>query len=305
MLHDLVVLHTTGALGALDDSAKGAWTHWGTCLRQVYFGDRSLVTESLQQGLANGQNGSGTPPQLKEGQEAYQYILEVICGLHSPMLGETEVLGQFRDMAIRSSEVSTEVNQKMKKFFLAWLSDAKVIRSKYLENLGAQSYGSLIRKMTKDHNKIHMLGGGQLAQEILPWLKHKEAQLLVRNPQKVVPLIEGFSHVKVAPLKEEVVSQAQVLVVAAPLSSQEIQNLLPGNTQIQMIIDLRGSSEADPLKLSQTQVYTLQKFFSEIDANQEKVLKKVKQAKQHIQQLTQDRWNGADVRPFGWDDICA
>src|SRR5262249_36514668 len=63
---------------------------WRTCLREVAFLDEPLTLTSHKPvtHVANGQR-------LEEG-PAYQLLLEILCGLQSPMIGETQVLGQFK-----------------------------------------------------------------------------------------------------------------------------------------------------------------------------------------------------------------
>src|SRR4051794_17953925 len=76
MIQDLRIVHRR-------KPAKFAPDHgplvWATCLRSLAFG--------------------GTPETGDEYYlqgEAYRFLLEVVCGLKSPIVGETEVFGQFK-----------------------------------------------------------------------------------------------------------------------------------------------------------------------------------------------------------------
>src|SRR6476646_7685883 len=60
---------------------------WRTCLREVTFADDAAYVEHA--GLDDG------PRPLVEG-DAYRLLLEILCGLQSPMLGETHVIGQLK-----------------------------------------------------------------------------------------------------------------------------------------------------------------------------------------------------------------
>ncbi|TAK16175.1 MAG: hypothetical protein EPO35_05870, partial [Acidobacteria bacterium] len=51
---------------------------WRTCLRDVTFVDEAHSADTLAE------------------EDAYALLLEVLCGLRSPMLGETQVMGQFK-----------------------------------------------------------------------------------------------------------------------------------------------------------------------------------------------------------------
>src|SRR5262249_28120143 len=56
---------------------------WRTCLREVVFLDRTDV-------------GPDVAPDVSVDGQAYGLLLEILCGLRSPMVGETEVMGQFK-----------------------------------------------------------------------------------------------------------------------------------------------------------------------------------------------------------------
>src|SRR5215216_7146041 len=59
---------------------------WQTCLRRIVFLHRNEPRTFADK--------PGT--QTYFGRDAYQFLLEVICGLHSPLVGENAVMGQFR-----------------------------------------------------------------------------------------------------------------------------------------------------------------------------------------------------------------
>src|SRR5687768_10476070 len=59
---------------------------WRTCLREVLF---SQAGDPLK-GTAGSSLGM-----LVEGR-AYRLLLEILCGLQSPMIGETQVVAQFK-----------------------------------------------------------------------------------------------------------------------------------------------------------------------------------------------------------------
>src|SRR5262245_7763142 len=104
---------------------------WRTCLREVTFWEHPNDVAVT----------SDDPRPLVEG-EAYRLLLEILCGLQSPMLGETQVLGQFKTFL-----TTLDADQ-------AWLSrlgqrllaDAREIRTEHLQGLGSRSYGSAVRR---------------------------------------------------------------------------------------------------------------------------------------------------------------
>jgi glutamyl-tRNA reductase len=68
---------------------------WQTCLRRILFlnaRDNHDILEAIEtEGLL--------PPivEVFRGEQAYGFLLEVICGLNSPIVGETAVMGQFKE----------------------------------------------------------------------------------------------------------------------------------------------------------------------------------------------------------------
>ena len=67
------------------DSPVGALPTWRTCLREVVFLDDAPAPPTAD-----------THDQLLTEGQAYRLLLEILCGLQSPMTGETQVLGQFK-----------------------------------------------------------------------------------------------------------------------------------------------------------------------------------------------------------------
>ena len=73
---------------------------WQTCLRRILFlhsNDNRAVIEAAEVGKV-------VQPTVEvfRGQEAYRFLLEVICGLNSPIVGETAVMGQFKEFSLQA-----------------------------------------------------------------------------------------------------------------------------------------------------------------------------------------------------------
>ncbi len=124
-------------------------------------------------------------------EEGYEFLLQVICGLKSKLLGENEIVGQFKDgfekfldQDIRNPCV-TQVLQKLFK-------DAKSIRTEYLKDIGQYSYAGVTKKLIKNRgneNRILIAGSGQLTEDLLKVLHRKfDLHLLARNKDKVTKL---------------------------------------------------------------------------------------------------------------------
>ncbi|HHQ13727.1 MAG TPA: hypothetical protein ENK16_01750 [Chromatiales bacterium] len=146
--------------GAAAVRTTGDWMTLRTCLRQLWM-------------------GVGHPPALATGadevyhaDDAYAFVLEVITGLHSPIAGETNVLGQFRRAwnHFRTS-APAEAVQALTATVENLLKDTAAIRRDYLQGIGGASWGSLLRKLLRAQHSEHILliGTGELARSIAPF----------------------------------------------------------------------------------------------------------------------------------------
>ncbi len=257
---------------------------WGTCLRSLAFthNPQSLSLSSEDE--------------LYSQQRAYGFLLEIVCGLHSPILGETEVFGQFKNFAqdwLKSDPKKAPLVQKI-------LSDAKLLRSRYLCNLGTQSYGSWIKRHLQA-GPLHILGAGQLVQEIFPHLQKRtpDITLHVREPLRSRVQIQNIERIAPGGF------QGGALIIAAPMLNSAVMNWL-GGTQPQQIFDLRDTSSSDPLQVAaDVKLYRLHDIFAEIERTKLRLHPIVDQVKQEIACLSERLASHALVRPQGWDDLCA
>ncbi|NJL24223.1 MAG: hypothetical protein HC902_02935 [Calothrix sp. SM1_5_4] len=217
--------------------------------------------------------------------------MRLVCGLHSPILGETEVFGQFKIFA--QSWIEREARRAS--LVQRVLGDAKTLRTRYLSGLGTQSYGSWLRK-NLTAKKVHVLGAGHLTKEILPYLeKQAEVVLHVRNPGKV----EFFDRVRA--LHEEAFDHG-ALVIAAPMSRTEIEAWLKAHPC--QIFDLRDNSSEDAV-CSPAPRYALKDIFSQIERTKARLIPVVNEIKEEIVSRSEKLAGHAQVRPQGWDDLCA
>lgn len=293
MLDRLILFHSPESrpLEFLNaETAPGSWVSWSTCLRSILIGEAESLPELKP---------THGKVETYRGVEAYRFCLEVVCGLHSPLVGETEVMGQFKEVAKKSPF--------LKSLFQSILTDAKTIRRHHLKDLGSQSYGSLARKFLKQSRSIHMIGAGHLAEELLPWMKDFESvEIFCRNPEKRKALLARHPQAKLLSLEDEEHSHADgnALILAAPMKAAEILSWMKRHGHVfDCLLDLRGEAEIDPIDAPN--VVHLGDFFSEVKKNKEVIHSRVELAIHEIQKLSETRFRTADHRPFGWDDICA
>ncbi len=266
---------------------KGFW-HMATCLRSIVISDQAKRPAALKE------------HELMEGEEAYEFLLRIICGLDSPLLGETEVLGQFKDFFKRHEQ---DFSGPLRETLSGLNRDAKKIRAKYLQNLGCTSYGSLLRKKMKGQRvPLTLVGAGSLAQDILPWFAKSEnsVHLFTRTPQKYQNLQEqhnvelfGYDNLKN-------IQTGGILVIAAPVEALWVEKNFDLSAFVH-IYDLRGESKKD--SLSGTHVTGLHCLFESIEKNRrqaesikERAISAIKEQANHLKLVERPR-------PFGWDDL--
>jgi glutamyl-tRNA reductase len=284
MIDDLVVVN----LRPNGPEAPTAFTNlqWQTCLRRIVFLHRAELT-LLPAGLNF---------EAYCGRDVYQFLLEVICGLHSPLLGENAVMGQFRKFRTSAQLPNTVWGRFLRTLTTDLLVDARLVRHHHLQGFGSQSYGSLIRRYLKGRSSVAVLGAGNLAREILPWLT--DVRVFYRNVHHLGDLQDKHPH-----LQLEQFSMADAgwhgngssLVIAAPLDAAEIYKWLAlQNVTFSTILDLRGNADADPIP-SQT-VISLSELLTSLQDERKRIERHVIAAQKEIELLTWQRFSERDSK---------
>ncbi len=297
MLDEFVLLHTKKA-GAPNPQTWQGGVQWQTCLRQVVLLNRQEMSACERNKM-----------EVYQAERAYSFLLEIVCGLHSPLLGETEVMGQYREFCSRADFPADNWGQFLRQLSNDLLGDAKRIRQKYLQNLGSQSYGSLTRHIFKNFSHVTLIGTGQFAEELLPWLtKQFQVRLCYRNQARALELQQRFPQITLLDLadtsSESEWDQAG-LVIAAPVTAEVLEAWVQaGNRQFAKTLDLRGESANDPL-LIDSELIDLASFFAMLQQDKQRIEQRVNAARSAIAHLAQRQVQQFYCRPFGWEDLCA
>lgn len=275
---------------------------WSTCLRQLLF--------VLPKGLAEIEDQLVADDEIKRGQDAYQFSLEVCCGLHSPIFGETEVFGQFREFFLKLPNIDP-LRRFLRGFAEQVITDTKQVRQEHLLNLGAQSYGSLLRKTCAEAQTIGIIGAGQLAEEILPWFQGKaKLHVICRRRDQGEELKKTFANVTLHDFDSQL-PKFDALVVAAPIPSSFFRPWFANHGLPATFVDLRGEAEIDPLFATPPvcRFLGLSDLFASMENQRKSQDGRALQAKKQITTLTQRHFertgSKSEHRPFGWDDVCA
>jgi hypothetical protein len=189
-LNSLCVIHRHKAAGPLAPSLhspdavslSGAF-YLDTCQRTLWVTTRDEFESA--RALAD-----WSAYEIFTGVAAYSFLLRVATGLESQVVGETDVFGQLKE-AWR--KVSLELNEDVDFYIQKIFEDTKEIRSRYLQHLGGVSYGTLVRKFLqtkKNADPTLLVGAGQLAQSVGPFLLEQEVWIINRSIDKAYALAE-------------------------------------------------------------------------------------------------------------------
>ena len=186
-LAQLQVLHLDGGALKLAPAdlalARGGHHAWviDTCQRTVIVAlgrnARAQMAERLPMASA---------AQAMSGAEAYAFLLRFACGLESRMAGETEVFGQIKESWRDLSASPGALSRQLEGVVQALFQDTKEIRATHLSKLGSASYGSQVRRLlgAASTGPTLLVGAGQLAKAVAPWLETGELWLWNRSADK-------------------------------------------------------------------------------------------------------------------------
>lgn len=136
--------------------------------------------------------------ELVTGSEAYLFLLETICGLKSKLIGENEIVGQFKE-AYQIYSATTLRDTKLLLVLEKLFKDAKDIRTQYLIGISQKTYASLTRKhfiSKAKANHIIVVGSGALAEDLINQFKKKaKVSICARNEvrAKELAIAHGLS----------------------------------------------------------------------------------------------------------------
>jgi glutamyl-tRNA reductase len=264
---------------------------WKTCRRQILFFENDL-TEKFE---------THEGDQFFSGPEAEEFLAEILCGLQSPLIGETEVFGQFKAWWKALPEDlfwKRQHRQQIESLF----SLVKSVREQVLCGSGSQSYGSLLRRFLPSNLPVDLIGAGHLVQELLPWIQNKKSyRIWCRTPSKI-----DFAHQASAVLGMVQLQAVQdCVVIAAPLSHDELNAWLRIRqfTERHHLFDLRADSMDFVPFVKPNTHYTLQDFSSRKDGFQQEIAELVNRSRNLIGRWSQERQTKSQIRPYGWDDL--
>ena len=172
------------------DDGGGTAIGLQTCQRGVVFVEG--VALSLLEAWRHATDGS-----LLLGEDAVRFVFELACGLHSRVLGETEILGQVRTALLSARESKTQLGP-IDRWLQSAVAAGKRARSETSIGLGAASLASVVGDvvLTTAHGpqRILVIGAGSLGSRIAEILRsrdpHLELVITNRTQSRAVLLAE-------------------------------------------------------------------------------------------------------------------
>lgn len=269
----LRIRHRLTPEGAPPPALEPSAATWRTCLREITFLD--------------GGASKGDPSELS-GPDAYALLLEILCGLHSPIVGETQVLGQFRTY-LRS--LSGPEAARLSSIGDRLITDAREVRERHLRGVSSGSYGGEVRRRLRGCSVVAIIGRGALAAELHPYLE--DCGRLDEWTR------DGIEAAGTRPVTREPAG----LVIAAPVGNAAIHAVADRYANLRSVVDLRAPDHRAPLALPD--VSTLEDLFAAVQASAIVSEDRVAGARMLIRDLADAFGSRQYVRPFGWDDLCA
>lgn len=282
---------------ALDSCQRLLWACWASELERVQMRSELPEIAALE---------------IFEGADAYQFLLRVAAGLESEIVGETDIFGQLKE-AWRKNPVDAEMSHLLERVF----EDTKDIRSRYLQHLGGASYGSLVRMMLKQSpGPTLLVGAGQLAQSVAPYLADQELWIANRSADKAAALCAALTEqaqgalaprIRIISPEEEAMAwrKAASVVVCIPLDAERDAHKVEWRKGCEGPVIHLGGHRAEAARWSELPAFeALDDLFALKKAQGDVRTTQVAQAGRACAEKAKLRSLGASVTlPHGWEDL--
>ena len=286
MLHNLCLYNFPTGYNHLASKSNADRFQMATC-------QRTLIVSLKRQPELEPELTSLT--QFSTGPEAYQYLLEIICGLQSKLIGENEIVGQFKKAHQQFVQMD-EKDTKLLKIIEKLLKDAKEIRTSYLLGLCQKTYASITRKyvMAQKADCIVILGSGSLAEDLINQFKKKTRTLIcARNINKVKNLVNTHG-IEFIPWSERasLVSYPFIINTIGVETPLYDKNFFIGWKSLhenKLFVDLGSANTIDPECFDYPELIGLDQIFEEGAVHEGHKLEKISAARNHMRKLVDKR----------------
>jgi len=320
-LRDLKVLNWRGARSPGADASQASALDYfpiDTCQRRV-----AVCNGAEMLALVRQQFPADGALECYDGADAYAFLLRFAAGLESRLVAETEIFGQiktaWREFCARGTPLGCQLSAWIQLLF----QDAKEIRSQHLSKLGSASYGSQVRRLLGDQaagGPTLLLGAGQLAQSVAPWLPGSELWLCNRTGERALELARELA--KRAPARPVRVIDpgldaelaawryARNVIVCVPADAlRDAARVAAWNERLDRagrVIHLGLGSEGCAPWNALAELVSLGALFEMLQAQSEQRRRQIERARRACQEKALLRSLGASSsHPHSWEDLAA
>lgn len=289
---------------SLESLCTSSTALWKTCRRELLFlSEQEVADLSLNLNYLKKHKPHSEPYSLTE---SSKFLTEILCGLHSPLLGETEVFGQFKNWYQSQLDAGNSWAIQSQDWVQNIYTIVKEVRSSHLRGLGSERYGAWIRRMLSAGDTVDFIGSGQLVEESLEWLAGYPVRIWARDPAKALTkkwLADAVKNGTVELLElnqwatDSLAKDSRVTVIAAPLSLEDVKKYLRPEERV---LDLRQ----DSVSLGENWI-TLADCFKDFESSKKFRNKQYQSACDEISRKVDSLSMQSHLRPFGWDDLWA
>ncbi len=257
------------------------------------------------------------------GADAYAFLVRFACGLESKLVAETEIFGQIKDAWRLFWERGSPLARQLSPWVQLLFQDAKAVRAQFLGKLGSASYGSQVRRLLgaqADAGPTLLIGAGQLAQSVAPWLTGSQLWLCNRTAERAhelarelgkrdaarpVRVIEGGLPAELAAWRE-----ARSVIVCVPADpardAQRVAAWRERGERPGAVIHLGLGSDGDSAWRQLPQLVSLGTLFDMLKAQSELRRRQLERARRACREKALLRSLGANSsHPHSWEDLAA
>lgn len=292
MMNELEILNLSPGNDVLPSSTENVFVI-KTCQRIIFIGIKGSLRPYLTQ---------INQYEHHTGHDAYHFLLETICGLKSKILGEYEIVSQFKK-AYQEYVQLPKRNGSLIKIIEKLFKDSKEVRTNHLLGIGQLSYSGISKKILIQHSRsatsperpVVIVGTGNLAEDILKLLTKKSRVILIgRNTEKQNELATKYN-VETLPWEERLNLHNQAFIVntvgAAEILFDEhfFKNWKAHQYEQSIFIDLGSPSTIKTSLTPAENVLRLEDIFNECAKLSTEKLEKIQAAKRQIAFLVEKK----------------
>ncbi len=252
--------------------------------------------------------------EIYEDAAGYTFLLETILGLKSKLIGENEVMGQFKEAFLKYLEKDNP-NSKITTLIQSLFKDAKKIRSKYLIDIGQYSYAGITKNIVTTYSKkqnivpnVLIVGSGLLADSIVKFFTKKFKPIIIARNQNRVTQIKDKYQIKSIPWEElENIHQFQYIINSIGTKDTLFTHDFFSSWMLhkyKLFIDLGAPSSIKTELGPNDDVLRLNDIFTIGATLNDEKEQKIREAKLAISDLVSYKQKRYHIHlPFGWEEL--